>query len=604
MIFIVNLVKIAYYYFIYFIFIHMNTKTLQQKHPKEYQDFFSHSMAVFSLPFSMTWMWSSVEDSIIHIKQALPIRIFIGLRKVKKPWIHFGYFSSYSYISDKFISRIMPDYLPTTDSYIRQILKALPTNDGVEISILWECGRTVGFSMHMQVLFAIFLARKWLDDKAVLSQLSEECLKSPKVVIGPETFIGRFLNEHQTILKASKQDTWCMWLITSLLGGLYPIISFTSENDKQPTTMLAFSLKDFLWESAPEYPYSSYDQAIYYPAIPYLYENYMKSSRPDEINIGQIQEMFRVGVRQSNLKINKQFPDFLKPASNFSYENFSNTLNKIRTYLSMGIMQELIEAHVHESSNKKTSRLIELLEQTTSVDALMTTFDKRMKQCYHDIWEKFDTKTEVPAVFPNITLWSWGSFNIISPTIVNQGAISDLPDTLRSTYPEWVIIYRSWKDGLEPCWFILEQDISQKHYHKLADKNVGLCEIGDELEIVPETDLWNFSAHKIIFDLGRYKIYANGKVVTSKIIPSQSATIEILKLLLESSDNTLKNTELPRSVYTSIKSEMNWKIIWPINKLSREVLGQDFPITIEWSLNKFTVKFIADWNEGIWFFRR
>ena len=114
--------------------------------------------------------------------------------------------------------------------------------------------------------------------------------------------------------------------------------------------------------------------------------------------------MFRVGVQESNIKINKQFPAFLKPKSDFSDENFSSTVNKIRTYLSMGIMQELIEAHIHEGNNKKTSKLIELLEQTTSVDALMTTFDKRMKQCYHDIWEKFDTKTEVPAVFPNITL--------------------------------------------------------------------------------------------------------------------------------------------------------------------------------------------------------
>ena len=61
--------------------------------------------------------------------------------------------------------------------------------------------------MHMQVLFAIFLARKWLDDKEILSQLGEECLKSARLSIGPETFIGKLLNEHQTILKTSRQDT-------------------------------------------------------------------------------------------------------------------------------------------------------------------------------------------------------------------------------------------------------------------------------------------------------------------------------------------------------------------------------------------------------------
>lgn len=559
---------------------------------------------VFSLPFCMVWMGSSDEASVMHIKQSIPLRIFIWIRKVSAPWIHLKNFRSYSHFRKKFFNRIMPDYLPPADMYIRRLLKEMPTNEGVELSILSECWRTLGFGTHTLVLFGIFLARKWLDNNDLFRQMNLECIKTPHEAIWPETFLYKLLIEHQKILKKIQQDSGFMILVTCLLGGAYPIVSYTTTEKNTHNHVFAFSLRDFLGEYAPEYPHSSYEQSIYFPGLPYLYENYIRSNNPEKIDVSEPRKIMREVMSMYHENYTEdQIPDFLRFSSDISHENFTSILMRIKTYKSMQIFQAMIQAHKHEWSRQNSLELITLLEQRISLDILKANVDEGMKQCYHDIWEKFHDKSH-PAIFPNITLWSWGCFNIISPPIVHQDIMRELPTSMADNYPDGVTIYRSWKDGLELHGFVLEQDISQKHYHKLTEKNIGLCTVYNEIYPLPQNHLEDFSKGKIIFDLTNLKIYVNWHVVTSTQIPSQKTTIEILKLLLHAPDNILKNSELPRSVYSSMKSEMNWKIISPINKLYHEVTGELFPLILDGSLSKFTLQLTIKENKYLGFFVR
>lgn len=588
--------------FILFYFFHMNTIELQELHSEEYVDFFSYNTVVFSLPFCMVWMGSSDEASVIHIKQSIPLRIFIWIRKVSSPWIHLKNFRSYSHFRKKFFNRIMPDYLPPADMYIRRLLKEIPTNEGVELSILSECWRTLGFGIHTLVLFSIFLARKWLDNNGLFEQMNQECTKTPHEAIWPETFLYKLLIEHQRILKKIQQDSGFMILVTCLLGGAYPIVSYTTT--ERNNHVFAFSLRDFLGEYAPEYPHSSYEQSIYFPGLPYLYENYIRSNNPEKIDVNEPRKiMHEVMNKYHENYAEEQIPDYLSFSSDISHENFTSILMRLKTYKSMQIFQAMIQAHKHELSRKNSLELITLLEQRISLDILKNNVDENMKQCYHDIWEKFHDKSH-PAIFPNITLWSWGCFNIISPPIVHQDIMRELSTSMSDNYPDGVTIYRSWKDGLELHGFVLEQDISQKHYHKLTEKNIGLCTVYNEVYPLPQSHLEGFSKGKIIFDLTNQKIYVDWHIVTSTQIPSQKATIEILKLLLHAPNNILTNSELPRSIYSSMKSEMNWKIISPINKLYHDITGELFPLILEGSLSNFTLQLTIKENKYIGFFVR
>ncbi len=85
----------------------------------------------------------------------------------------------------------------------------------------------------------------------------------------------------------------------------------------------------------------------------------------------------------------------------------------------------------------------------------------------------------------------------------------ELPTSMRDNYPDGVTVYRSWKDGLELNGFTLEQNISQKHYHKLTERNIGLCTVSNEVYVIPQSGLEAFSKGKVIFDLSNQKIYAD-----------------------------------------------------------------------------------------------
>lgn len=121
---------------------------------------------------------------------------------------------------------------------------------------------------------------------------------------------------------------------------------------------------------------------------------------------------------------------------------------------------------------------------------------------------------------------------------------------------------------------MLEQDIERGIYHDLTDRNIGICEHGNIRHVLARSELSHFSQGKIIFDLDAGKIYCDGKPMTSAKLPSQKATIEVIKALLASPEKCLKNTDLPRSSYTTSKNEMNGKIYGPLNRLCLEYLGK------------------------------
>lgn len=68
------------------------------------------------------------------------------------------------------------------------------------------------------------------------------------------------------------------------------------------------------------------------------------------------------------------------------------------------------------------------------------------------------------------------------------------------------------------------------------------------------------------------KIYYKGNKLTSQDLSSQSATIEVIKLLLASEKKEISNSELSASSYAKNKNELNSKIIVPLEKwVKREI---------------------------------
>ena len=86
------------------------------------------------------------------------------------------------------------------------------------------------------------------------------------------------------------------------------------------------------------------------------------------------------------------------------------------------------------------------------------------------------------------------------------------------------------------------------------------------------------------------KIYLNGEKLTSKDIPSQNTTIEIITKLLESKGEEISNRDLPSSSYSNNKNEMVGKIIMPFLKFIEEKTSEQLQLICKGNINDFYLK--------------
>jgi hypothetical protein len=78
--------------------------------------------------------------------------------------------------------------------------------------------------------------------------------------------------------------------------------------------------------------------------------------------------------------------------------------------------------------------------------------------------------------------------------------------------------------------------------------------------------------------------------LTHKHLRSQSATVEVLDILLEHVGEYIHNSEFPVSSYSKNKNEMIGKIVLPLKTLIKESFGQDISLECTGSIYDFHMK--------------
>lgn len=96
--------------------------------------------------------------------------------------------------------------------------------------------------------------------------------------------------------------------------------------------------------------------------------------------------------------------------------------------------------------------------------------------------------------------------------------------------------------------------------------------------------------HDLVLDCINEKIFVNGKKMTSDDLCSQSATIGILKKLIDNIGKEISNKQLPVSSYGKNKNEMTGKIILPLIKLVEKLIGKKLPLICKGSIYEFYIK--------------
>jgi hypothetical protein len=86
------------------------------------------------------------------------------------------------------------------------------------------------------------------------------------------------------------------------------------------------------------------------------------------------------------------------------------------------------------------------------------------------------------------------------------------------------------------------------------------------------------------------KIYLDGQRLTSQDLHSQTATIEVVKVLIDNLEKEMSNKQLPSSSYSKNKNEMMSKIVLPLLELIEKKTGKRLPLICKGSLYDFYMK--------------
>lgn len=86
------------------------------------------------------------------------------------------------------------------------------------------------------------------------------------------------------------------------------------------------------------------------------------------------------------------------------------------------------------------------------------------------------------------------------------------------------------------------------------------------------------------------KLMRHDKEVANGVLVSQSYTCELLDLLFHNVDEVISNKNLPFSTYSKQKNQLVSKIIGPLQKTIKELLGDELPLVCSGGLYDFTLK--------------
>ena len=74
------------------------------------------------------------------------------------------------------------------------------------------------------------------------------------------------------------------------------------------------------------------------------------------------------------------------------------------------------------------------------------------------------------------------------------------------------------------------------------------------------------------------KISINGRKLTSEDLHSQTATVDILKILIENTGKDVSNKDFVVSSYSKNKNDMLGKIVLPLIELIEKETGKKMPL--------------------------
>lgn len=601
----------------------LNSKSLQEKFPDIYQNFFAKCPLVVSAPRHVMWMGEyTVRHGGVAMHQILPNRGYVGLipQKNKKKIKVVDY----------------QVYNPEKQSFENQTFDEHQTNN-IEnnLSLFFEktCGLKIdcGFDIHillelpldhalgragviMAPMITAFLLYYNLISIADIESWSTtplaELIQNSKTKFD---FVFRILWKWEVFnyTIGSATSSFC-----SLTPSKTPLLFFSHRNDEAISEMIKNKLKknnlqiddlkfidsSYYWGARTNeffgehvgWPWP-FDWGIIHTGgmldvlnLEFLIEDKQKELRD---NANEVAGLFQIVLGNKN--INDQ-PEFYRLCNDgdtqkklwYGFIGSLQTLSlqlllKLKHVLEEGFSQKLFSELVN-AMDKVHSTLHCLFFHTADDTAiktdglLKTFFEKRIGR------NSFGTKIS--------SFSTHGSLIFAVPSLVARPWTKEMIKTLQTNVNDKISFdYLSWEDVSEDNGGVrIEQNLTAQVFSRFIPNDVvAVVEYNrnGKNDIMLSAEQLKKIPFDVILDVQHDKISIMNRSVTAKTLPSQKATIEIICFLLEHLGVPVSNKDLPMKTYSSYRNEFQGKISGPLTNL----LGDKIKIKIAGELMNFTV---------------
>lgn len=573
-----------------------NTESLKKHFPYLYEDLFSKSTVVISAPGGFWWTGEhGVLEGNIGIIQKIPTRVYIGIEPTGSNEAKIGSYLYFSPSEQKFLSTFVEEPVATKlltflkeqfdlekGGVILHILSEIPAGRGLNSSGAFASSLSAALQIYFTKIDPAEIA-KWRY------QESDKLLKNV-------TF-------HKILLLGWKFEsifhgdlTSGCTVIAPMIGGDYPTICFPPHQDLDHSQdnwgnrfkhldnkkIAAARLNEFFkFKSLPSW---SFDFGLIYSG----------DSRPTaaiiQTSIARRKELSQVLKKAKHLNFNK--PYSLPLATSWDAYMDALKINSLEVLLSF---KEVFEKGLSEKVMREfflsINRYQDLLNVVTGHSAAIEAIENTLRQTFFEYGDEFGigTKTTGGGLKGDVLFVTayHGIRDNLSAILETLGQKMSLSFSLD---------YASWLDGIEDEPLKVEQDLASKIYSQFVSDGTLFVKHFSSAGLI-HTDIYTpekFSREKgamsLILDPREHEIWIRKERLDSKAIPSSSATILILKTLLDHLGKEVKNTNLPKSSYAQDRNELQSKIISPLHKQLKKYLKKELPIDIHGGLDEFTIK--------------
>lgn len=566
--------------------IRMNTESLQEAFPEVYEDFFVNHDMVVSGCFSLAWSPVGVgEHNILnYIKQKLPTKSYVwfNFNKNKGVKIKDAYFYNLNTRSfEKFAFEDINIKKDILVEYLTKLKNKLEIESWVEISIFSENmrGHWMWFAGTLSAVITTWMyVLSWKLTEEELNDydrfISSDIFKEIHLWARKQDYISRYGRSiwENPFFTLSNIDSPLLYMNDSNIAD--------SEDDLDNSNMKYINIFEelALWDNYRWIPFdyamifswiqNNTQQVEYYRDLDLVKWNKVKDFISKKIlleknNIywfSSILENWAIqdGYNKIMLTLNAQFLFYFEKVINEWYEmtNVDNFIQQINLY-------------------RYAISLVE--HQNNFADDFIKNFDNK-KTNY----------SEKIGIMPVYSGKFWGWYLILMKENISRITLNSVVYELKKLYNGCEIEYASWIDGKSSDWVKLEQYASEWLYSKYFDENKLILETNKGKKILWEREdlMWEIEKWIIIDQISR-KVFVNWEKLTSKDIPSQATTADVLWELVANIWKEIPNNVFESSSYSKNKNDMIGKIIIPLTKLTKKYFDKEIDIVCKGSLIEF-----------------